>query len=348
MRIIDLGGAPLIVPVALFLIAAAVIAVAGSTLVRFADRIADETGLGEAFVGGIFLGATTSIPDLITSTVAAFEGYAGLAVSNAVGGVAAQTSFLAVADLVYRRANLEHAAASLENLVQAALLMTLLAIPILAFASPDVTLWGLHPATPAMAAAYVLGIHVVRQVQSQPLWTARLTVETRRDVPAPDAARGPGLFVLWRRFGILAILVAAAGFVLVEAAITIADRTGLSETVVGAYLTAVATSLAELVTSVAAVRQGALTLAVASVIGGNTFDLMLVPVSDIAFRGGSVYHAVGIQDLFVFGLTIVLTGILLIGLLRRERVGVARMGLESFLVLVLYLAAFVLLIVQSG
>jgi hypothetical protein len=34
-----------------------------------------------------------------------------LAYSNAVGGIAAQTTAIAVADLVYWRANLEHAAA---------------------------------------------------------------------------------------------------------------------------------------------------------------------------------------------------------------------------------------------
>jgi hypothetical protein len=41
----------------------------------------------------------------------------------AVCGIAAQTSFLALADILYRKANLEHAAAAEANLVQAAVLV---------------------------------------------------------------------------------------------------------------------------------------------------------------------------------------------------------------------------------
>jgi cation:H+ antiporter len=348
VQIIEFSGLPLVWVIVLFVIAAAVIAAGGTKIVGIADRLADETGWGEAILGGIFLGATTSIPDTITSMVAAYEGYAGMAVSNAVGGVIAQMSFLAIADLVYRKANLEHAAASVGNLVQAALLGALLGVPIIAMASPEVTFLGIHPATPIMIGAYILGLYVVRQVQEDPLWRPRTTPETRRDDPKQSGLGRGAMRNLWGRFLILAVTVAAAGLLLAESGIAIAERTGLTESFVGAFMTAVATSLGELVTSIAAVRQGALTLAVAAVIGGNTFDLMLVPVSDLAYRGGSVYHAIGGQDLLVLGFAVVMSGVLLVGMVRREKIGVARMGLESFLVLALYLSAFGLLVFQGG
>ncbi|HZY65275.1 MAG TPA: hypothetical protein VFE21_05290 [Rubrobacteraceae bacterium] len=56
-----------------------------------------------------------------------------------MGGIAAQTVFLSVADAVYRQANLEHAAASPANLSQGTLLVALLAIPLMAFAGPQMT-----------------------------------------------------------------------------------------------------------------------------------------------------------------------------------------------------------------
>jgi cation:H+ antiporter len=65
----------------------------------------------------VLVGAVTSLPGLVTSVVGAADGDASFAVSNSLGGIAAQTSFLALADLTYRRANLEHAAASLPNLL---------------------------------------------------------------------------------------------------------------------------------------------------------------------------------------------------------------------------------------
>ena len=80
-----------------------------------ADRIADRTGWGEALIGGVLLGAATSFSGTIVSLSSALDGRASLAFSNGVGGIAAQTAFLAIADLLYRRANLEHAAAELAN-----------------------------------------------------------------------------------------------------------------------------------------------------------------------------------------------------------------------------------------
>ena len=82
--------------IAAFVGLAAVIAVAGTFLTRIADRLADVTGLGEALVGGILLGGVTSLSGITTSVTAAAEGHPELAFSNAIGGIAAQTVFLAV------------------------------------------------------------------------------------------------------------------------------------------------------------------------------------------------------------------------------------------------------------
>lgn len=98
-----------------FLVCAFVIALFGTWMTRIADRLADLTGFGEAMTGAIFLGGSTSLAGITTSVTAAANGHAELAISNAVGGIAAQTAFLAVADMAYRKINLEHAAASATN-----------------------------------------------------------------------------------------------------------------------------------------------------------------------------------------------------------------------------------------
>jgi cation:H+ antiporter len=87
--------------------------------------------MGEIIAGAVFVGASTSLPGAITSMVTAAQGYPGLAIGNALGGLTAQTTFLAVADLAYRRANLKHAA-SVTGLTQGTLLVSLLTIPLLA------------------------------------------------------------------------------------------------------------------------------------------------------------------------------------------------------------------------
>lgn len=66
-----------------------------------ADKIADKTGLGEAVTGTIFLGLTTALPGVAASIFAAMDGRPALAISNAIGGIAIQTTFLALADIAH-------------------------------------------------------------------------------------------------------------------------------------------------------------------------------------------------------------------------------------------------------
>ena len=141
----------------------------------------------------------------------------------------------------------------------------------------------------------------------------------------------------------LAVSNAVEGIAAQTAFLAIAAQTGMTESVVGGLFTAVSTSLPKLVTTVAAMRRGALTLGVGGVIGGNCFDLLLLAFSDVAYRGGSIYSASANCQIFVMALTILMTGILLLGLLQRQKKGIGNIGFESFLILLLYASSIVLL-----
>ncbi|MGC1481565.1 MAG: hypothetical protein WA771_13780 [Chthoniobacterales bacterium] len=321
-------------------VAAIIIGVFGWRLASTADKLADATGLGEAIAGAILLGAATSLPGIITSAVTAWDGLPQLSVSNAVGGIAAQTAFLAIADITYKRANLEHAAASAPNILQAALLVTLLSVPLIATTGPDVTFLGIHPATPILFGAYIYGMHLVKRAHEIAPWKPQQTKETREDEGDDQPFEGK-TSPLWISFGVNTVIVGIAGFVVARTGTAVALQTGLSETAVGGFLTAVSTSLPELVTSIAAVRQGALTLAVAGIIGGNCFDTLFLAVADIAYRPGSIYHHISDSQSFLMGLTIFMISVLLMGLIRREKRGIANIGFESFVILLVYVGAVV-------
>lgn len=339
----DLTNLLLSVAVGAFLFSTLVIAFFGSRMAKIADRLADATGLGEAMMGALFLGGCTSLPGITTSVAAAYQGHAELAISNAIGGIAAQTVFLAVADMAYRKINLEHAAASIANLMHGALLISLLAISLLALASPHAGVFQIHPVSVLLIIAYIFGLRLISSARTEPMWKPHRTKETRVDEIKKTKLNASELALLWLRFTLLAAIVGFAGFVVTQAGIAIAGQTGFSETLVGGIFTAIATSLPELVTSIAAVRQGALTLAVGGIIGGNCFDALFLAFSDFAYRDGSIYAAAGEESLFMIALTLLLTGILLLGLLRREKHGIGNIGFESFLILLIYVASSVFL-----
>lgn len=329
----------------LFGLAGVIIVTAGSRFTGIVDHLADRTRLGEAISGAVFLGATTSLPDLVVSTSTAAAGHPEMAISNAVGGIAVQTAFLAIADITYRRANLEHAAASLGNMLEATLLIVLLSIPLMVMAAPAVTLWSVHPASAAMVISYLWGLRWATQQRGSTAWKPKQTSETFPDAPDDDADRRPSAR-LWTAFAFGAFAVAAAGYLVAQTGLALAERTGLSESAVGAVFTGIITSSGELVTSIAAVRRGALTLAVSGIIGGNTFDCLLIPVSDFVYRDGSIYHAVGNQSAFLIASTILMTGILLTGLLSRQKHGFANIGFEGVLVLAVYCGTVALLVLS--
>jgi cation:H+ antiporter len=325
--------------IAVFIGAATVITLCGIRLTDCADRLADKTGWGEALMGGLFLAGVTSVPDFAATLTAAADDYPELAMGNILGSMAANLAFLALGDLTYRRANLEHAAASSGNLIQAGLFIVLLTIPLLAMLTPTTAVLGVHPATPILLVAYLFGYNLVRQDLDSPMWRPRHTEQTVIDEPEGGRSSDQTLFSLWFQFLLMAALTGIAGWQLMSAAEFLVERTPLSQSVVGTLLTAVFTSLPELVTTLAAIRYGALTLAVGNILGTNCFNILVIAGADFAYRGGSIYHAVTSQQLVWSVIAILLTGVLLLGMLRRERYGIAGIGFESFLVLVVYLGA---------
>ncbi len=326
-----------------FICAVLVVGWFGIRMTKTARDLARETGMGEALMGAVFIGASTSLSGITTSVSAAASGFAELAVSNSLGGIAAQTVFLAIADIAYRKANLEHAAASAENLFMSALLMTLLSIHLLGIAVPNMAVWSVHPATLVLISVYLLGIHLLARTHKMPMWLPRRTRDTRTELQRQAHRVSKNLTGLWSRFLIYSAIVATAGWLLAQLAVPLVERTGLSYGVVGGIFTAVSTSIPELVVAVTAVRMGSLNLAVGDIVGGNAFDTLFIAASDIAFRGGPIYADISSAELFWLADALVMTGVLLMGLLYRQRHGPGNIGLESTALLVLYFGGVALL-----
>ncbi|WP_245929051.1 hypothetical protein [Murinocardiopsis flavida] len=91
--------------------------------------------------------------------------------------------------------------------------------------------------------------------------------------------RGAG--ALWAQFIAVGAVVAAGGWIIAEAAEVIVASTGLSAGFVGAVFMGLVNALPETVTAIAAVRRGAMILAVSAVIGGNSLDVLNLAVGEL-------------------------------------------------------------------
>jgi cation:H+ antiporter len=115
----------------------------------------------------------------------------------------------------------------------------------------------------------------------------------------------------------------------------------------GATVLAAATSLPELSTGLASMKLGDYQLAVSDIFGGNAFLPVLFLLASL-ISGEAVLPQARSTDIFLTGLGILLTLVYVIGLIFRPRLQFARMGIDSLLVLVLYIVGMFGLIAVSG
>jgi cation:H+ antiporter len=129
----------------------------------------------------------------------------------------------------------------------------------------------------------------------------------------------------------------------------------LGATFVGALFLAIATSLPEIVTSIAAVRLGNLDMALGNILGSNMFNIFAVPILKIVSvsTGQSLLLAPsvcnGTQNLITGLLAILLTAIAVGGLTyKSKRKMLRRFGFDSVLIAVTYAAGMVVLLMGSN
>ncbi|MFP4047448.1 MAG: hypothetical protein ACLFT4_06780 [Bacteroidales bacterium] len=121
----------------------------------------------------------------------------------------------------------------------------------------------------------MLSEKLISKAKEWPMWFPRMTMATVQDIPDQGNIKKLSLNTIIIKFIFFALIVSAAGFFVAKTGMTIADKTGLSEGFAGLLFTGVATFLPELIVSLAAVRQNALTLSIGNIIGGNSFDMLL-------------------------------------------------------------------------
>ena len=102
---------------------------------------------------------------------------------------------------------------------------------------------------------------------------------------------------------------------------SIGDRlsatTGLSRSFVGNLFLATSTSLPEIAASLAAVRLGAIDLAIGNVMGSNLFNILLLSVYDLADGRASFWASLTNANGFAAVMAMMMTGVVIISLMYR-------------------------------
>jgi len=193
----------------------------------------------------------------------------------------------------------------------------------------------------------------------------RLTYRFERRGESSSACvdRGRIGFALGIQLGAVALVIVVAawwlaqiGDVLCVHEIALIGRP-LGETFVGAGFLALATSLPEITTSVAAVRLGNLDLALGNIFGSNMFNIFVIPIIKgvSLVRGNSLLMMPGrfdsVHALIAGLMAVMLTAIAVGGLTYKSQhkmLGRFGMGFDSVLIALVYLGGMVLLVMEPS
>jgi cation:H+ antiporter len=336
-----LTGHGLWLPFAAFLLLGGIIFAVASRLARAADTIADATGLGHAWIGAILLAGSTSLPEITTDVNAALLGVPDIGVGDLMGSTLANMLILALLDLVYARRHL------LQSVAVNHAVVGLLAIALTLIAGIAMSTGGFGRIGPVgietilIVVVYVLGMRVFYRLTS---------VAAQGLIPSEPAAASPSVAdnrrrlrrAVWTFAAAAAALIVVAPLLVISAE-AVSTESGMSTTFVGTLLVGLTTSFPEVAATVAAVRLGAIDLAVGNIFGSNAFNMCVLFFMDLSYLDGPLLAAVSREHVMTAQIaTLCLSfGVLAIMGRLERRSAVARF--ESLLIVGCYAAGIWLL-----
>ena len=260
----------------LFIGTSVIVVASARYLVTSGNVIAIKTGWGHVWVGTLLLAGATSLPELVATSTAAFLNNPGLAAGNVFGSNMLNMTIMTLAlgflggKLVFQQVLPQQRAVALFATV-----LTILAV-LLATARLDVKWWLISPASLIIIAFYVLGS-----------W--RLFKQSSDAAHHEEETTHRSIQWAWTVFGLSSAAIFVATFLLTRSAANIAEITGVGESFIGVLALAFVTSLPEVSTSVAALRQNAPDLAISNLFGSNAFNIIVLAIADLFFTGGSLF-----------------------------------------------------------
>ncbi|WP_100404852.1 sodium:calcium antiporter [Bacillus solitudinis] len=326
-----------------FTLAAAITVYAAIKLSTYADTIGEKTSLGGMVVGTIFLAGATSLPEVTTSVSAIVLDTPDIAVGNVFGSNMFNLLILACFDLYFRKNQIFYGT-SRTHFYTASVGLLLAITSLLALTLRiDYTILGVGIDVLVILSIYGFGVWMVSKLSKKYPEEAN-TASNESDnthnlsaVPLKKAIIG---------FIIAAIVIMGAGTLLTILGDEIAVVTGLGASFVGSFLIALTTSLPEAVAVLIALRLRNNNLAIGSILGSNLFNILILTLSDIIYRKGSIISAVSEVHQITAAAVGILSVVVLYSLIRKPQLTTYRYMVPSAILVVLYFISSYLIFIQ--
>ncbi|MFQ5789675.1 MAG: sodium:calcium antiporter [Acidobacteriota bacterium] len=317
-----------------FGLCAALIAAAGSRLSRYGNIIAKETGFSGTWVGILMLATVTSLPELVAGLSAVALAQApNLAVGEILGSCVFNLSILVVLDLLHRQESV-YRRASQSHILSAGfgvMLIGLTGFGLILSARGELPAFG-HVGiySPFIFALYVLAMRTIFYYEHRQM---EESTEKADKIPGEMSLRHAVI-----GYSLAGVVVVGAGVWLPFIGAALAELMGWGTTFVGTLLVAFATSAPELVVTLAALRLGALDMAIGNLLGSNLFNIAILALADVAFlQGPLLAHVSPLHGVSALS-AVMMSGLTIVALLYRPKARLLKtVGWTSLFLFLIYL-----------
>ncbi|HEY9268306.1 MAG TPA: sodium:calcium antiporter [Methylotenera sp.] len=317
-----------------FLLCFVIITFAGYALSRYGDILAEKTGISSSWIGLTLLATATSLPELATGISAVtVVNVPDIAVGDVLGSTVFNLLILVLLDALYQRETIYSRAAQGHILSAAlgALLIGFTGFSLILDQAGMSPTWG-HVGiyTPIIVLVYLAAMRSIHRYEKATL--DKYTETSAERYPEVTLREGIGGYL------IAAIFVIVAGSFLPFIASDISDMMDWDQSFVGSFFVAAATSAPEVVVTIAALKLGAIDMAIANLLGSNLFDILILAVDDLFYVKGSLLANVDYSHTITAFTAVMMSLLVIIGLIfRPQRRSVLKLTWISLSLLLLYI-----------
>jgi cation:H+ antiporter len=282
----------------------------------------------------VLLASVTSLPELVTGmSSVTYAGVPDIAIGNVIGACVFNMLILAILDAIYRPMPVLTKAHQ-GNILSAGFGIFLLSMVAISLSLGHRILplgWiGLY--SPLLVLIYFVAMRLVYLYERTQIsvFLKEMAVKLKyEDISVKTAIL---------KFSINAVLVIIAAVFLPKVGEGIAESTGLGQTFVGSIFIAIVTTIPEVVVSIAAVRIGAIDLAMGNLFGSNIFNIFILAIDDFFFIKGPILSLVNQNHIISTLFAIAMTSSAIIGLTYRAEKRTLFLAWDSIVIILLYMA----------
>lgn len=264
----------MLIPIMLFLFGFILLIKGGDWFVDGAVGIANCFHLPELLIGATVVSIGTTLPEVMVSAQAAFDGSSGISYGNAIGSIICNTSLIAAITVAVRPGSVRR-----KTLVFPVSVFFFAAAVYagIAYLSGSFQRW--HGIMFLAVFIFYLIITILHMKKNP-------DTEYQPDVEGSIPAKP-----LWKDLILLvagAAAIAVGAKLLVENGTLIAHALGVPDSVIGLTMIALGTSLPELITAITSLVKGHSSLSLGNIIGANLFNIVLVSGAAITINPFSI------------------------------------------------------------